>query len=335
METPEAGPFFLLESDYDNLYILNQEWGTPQSEKVSSYDTQMEDLKMPAPDLDRTPWNYLAGYIPLDPWRSLVSLHSDAPRRELALHLKHLRGYVFQHIKTGSKLHWNGWTPTSNSTSSPPSKGPKPKRTSALQVFIGWTSTAEIELVKVAVSLFGPWENWCTQPLMFSDPLCQYASVNFIHMTSVGLAAGQYVDLGGGAYIHLTIHHDTLDHLIQKKVDAQLRIQFPANCVALQNSPPAHADFCRRILAGQQLGCDCVVEACTVLEKQRRFQAPAEPLNVSDWADTLTPDGEAEPCPNPPRKLQKRVASPPRLPPTTPEQAHSREKGKGVADPSD
>ena len=204
------GPYFILETEYENLFLLSQEWGTPAAEKISSCESAVEDLKMLAPQLGRAPWDHLTGFLPLDPWRCLVSFHTDAPKRDIALHMRKLRGYTFQHVKTGLKLHWNGWTPPNSSKPTPTTRA-KPKRSDTTQIFVGWTAGAELQLVKLAVSLFGPWDNWCAQPEMFGDSLCQYASVNFQHLSSVGLAAGQYVDLGNGAYVHLTAHNENLD----------------------------------------------------------------------------------------------------------------------------
>ena len=227
------GPYFILETEYENLFLLSQEWGTPAAEKISSCESAVEDLKMLAPQLGRAPWDHLTGFLPLDPWRCLVSFHTDAPKRDIALHMRKLRGYTFQHVKTGLKLHWNGWSPPNSSKPAPITRA-KPNRSDTTQTFVGWTAGAELQLVKLAVSLFGPWDNWCAQPEMFGDSLCQYASVIFQHLSSVGLAAGQYVDLGNGAYVHLTAHNENLDRSISKKVDKQLRHDFPPTDEALK-----------------------------------------------------------------------------------------------------
>ena len=125
-----------------------------------------------------------------------------------------------------------------------------------------------------------------------------------------GFGQGQYVDLGKGAYTHFTVHNENLDRTIRRKVDDQLRLEYPADDAALKQTPPDHRDFGRRILAGQKLGGDSVAQACNDLEKHRRTQAPAIPPNIGDWADSLRiaePDSERDP----PRKHQRLVSSSP------------------------
>ena len=173
-------------------------------------------------------------------------------------------------------------------------------------MFVGWTPGSDMHTVKLTVSLFGSWENWILQPLMTGDPICQYASVCFHNLISVGLAAGQYIDLGNGAYVHLTVHNDILDRSICARVDAQLRTEFPPSDENLSQAPKEHMDFWRRILAGKKLDSASFTQARNDLEMHRLAQN-----NVSnnaprtlEWASALAIP-EAEKDTNPPRKQQK------------------------------
>ena len=114
-----------------------------------------------------------------------------------------MKAYGLVHVMTNTILNRNNWT-HSTSWSRDVKRLPKPLRHDTLTVFVGWTHGAGEDTARVVASFFGCWTNWHAKPHMWSDARCSYTSVRYQHATAVALAAGQYVGVAPGEYIHMT-----------------------------------------------------------------------------------------------------------------------------------
>ena len=180
-------------------------------------------------------------------------------------------------------LNRNNWT-QSTSRSRDIKRPPKPTRYDATIVSVRRTQGAGDDTAKVVASFFGCWSSWKTEPSMWSDAGCTYASLQYQHATAVALSAGQYIGLAPGEYIHLTLGDDTTDAQVTERIDQMLLQKMP------QETGDAAA-FRRRMKAGKQLGADMMTERVIreIYQGKQLLVELAEPesINVADWDEAI------------------------------------------------
>ena len=163
-----------------------------------------------------------------------------------------MKSYELVHVMTNVILNRNNWTqPTSRSRDI--KRPPKPTRSDAMTVFVGWTQGAGDDTPKVVASFFGCWSSWKPEPNMWSDAGCTYASLQYQHATSVALNAGQYIGVAPGEYVHITLGDDNTDTQVTERIDQMLSHKMP-------HETGDDAAFRRRMKAGKQLGADMMTE---------------------------------------------------------------------------
>ena len=267
------GPYWLTENDYESLYILRQQYTEHKEDKITSVQEILDDIDREQLELGRSIASFLKGFRPVDSYRLLIQFHPDAHRRLIAQLMKDMKSYELGHVMTNVILNRNNWT-QSTSRSRDIKRPPKPTRSDATTVLVGWTQGAGDDTAKVVASFFGCWSNWKPEPNMWSDAGCTCASLQYQHATAVALSAGQYIGVAPGEYVHTTLGDDNTDTQVTVPIDQMLSHKMP-------HETGDDAAFRRRVKAGTQRGADMMTERIIrEINREKQLRAEPEPINV-------------------------------------------------------
>ena len=152
------GPYWLTETDYESLYILRQQYTDHKEDKITPVQEILDDIYREQLELGRSIASFLKGFRPIDSYRLQIQFHPYANRRLIAQLLKGMKSYELVHVMTNVILNRNNWT-QSTSCSRDIKRPPKPTRSDARTVFVGWTRGAGDVTAKVVASFFGCWSS--------------------------------------------------------------------------------------------------------------------------------------------------------------------------------
>ena len=274
------GAYWLIETDYESLYILRQQYIEHKEIKITSVQEILDDIDREQLELERSIASFLKGLRPVDSYRLPIQFHPDADRRLIAQLLKGMKTYELVHVMTNVILNRNNWT-QSTSRSRDIKRPPEPTRSDATTVFVGWTQGAGDDTAKVVASFIGCWSSWKPEPNMWSNAGCTYASLQYQHATAVALSAGQYIGAAPGEYVHITLGDDKTDTQVTERIDQMLAHKIP-------QETGDDAAFRRRMKAGEQLGADMMPQrVIREINREKQLLAEPEPINVADWDEAI------------------------------------------------
>ena len=191
-----------------------------------------------------------------------------------------MKSYELVHVMTHVILNRNNWT-QSTSRSRDIKRPPKPTRSDATTVFVGWTQGARDDTAKVVASFFGCWSSWKPEPNMWSDAGCTYAPLQYQYATTVALSAGQYIGVAPGEYVHITLGDDNMDTQVTERIDQMLSHKMP-------QETGDDAAFWRRMKAGKPPGADMMTaRVIREINREKQLLAEPEPINVADWDEAI------------------------------------------------
>ena len=191
-----------------------------------------------------------------------------------------MKSYELVYVMTNVILNRNNWT-QSTSRSRDNKRPPKPTRSDATTVIVGWTQGAGDDTAKVVASFFGCRSSWKPEPNMWSDAGCTYASLQYQHATAVALSAGQYIGVAPGECVHITLGDDNTDTLVTERIDQMLSHKMP-------QETGDNAALRRRMKAGKQLGADMMAErVIREINREKQLLLEPEPINVADWDEAI------------------------------------------------
>ena len=104
------GPYWLIETDYEGLYVLRQRYTEHKDDKISSVQEIIDDINREQLELGRSIASFLRGYRLVDTYRLLVQFSLDADGRFLAQLLEGMKAYELVHVMTNTILNRHNWT---------------------------------------------------------------------------------------------------------------------------------------------------------------------------------------------------------------------------------
>jgi hypothetical protein len=284
-----SGPWTISESDPDSLFLVRQKFAVAKEDRIQGYEDILRDLHQVLRELGGPATQFLDGYRPIDTWRVIISFRGDADRRAVASALESLNQYEVMSVMTGLNAKFRQRAAGTVVFRGRPSSAPKPIRAHNLQVFVGATPGVEHHALRLAISVFGKWDDLRPSPSMWGDPSCTYYTFNYAHAPSVGLAAGQYLSISPGQHVHLTTGCDDRDEKVIQYVDKKLRSE-----AAKQPPAGAPATFMARVAEGRSFGAEDQVKAVREALEMCRRQEGEAPATAWDKADEWLTDSPPE-----------------------------------------
>ena len=287
--TVSPWPYWLIETDYEGLYVLRQRYTERKDDTISPIKKIIDDIKREQLELGPSIVSFLRGYRPADTYMLLVRFSLPADRRFLAQLHRGKKAYELVHV-TNAIPNRNNWT-QSTSRSREANHPPKPLGHNTLTVFVGWPQGVGEDMARGLASFVKGLTNWHGNPHMWSDTGWWYASLRYQHATAVTLAVGQYASVAAANYIHMTLGEDIVGQQSLDRMDQMLRQK-------ITQDPEEDAPFLRRLRAGKQLGADIMMAGVIQsINKEKQLLAEPTPIDINE-SDTMVFDdlhGNVEP----------------------------------------
>ena len=77
----QEGPYYIVESEYDNLWLLSQQFMTEKADRIKSIAEIITHLQADQPELGRPPVGFLDGYKPVNSYCMLIQFARGADRQ--------------------------------------------------------------------------------------------------------------------------------------------------------------------------------------------------------------------------------------------------------------